>query len=98
MLISSARLGSLVILTCVVLVPLLSSKGIHRVDLATYLDSAKNNLLRADLSRLSRASDYDTSWAARLIDEDGSLAYPHLTHYLTQRQNPDGSWGGSIPY
>ena len=98
MLISSPRLVSLVILTCRVLVPLFSSKDIHRVDLPTYLDSAMNELLRADLSHLSRPSDYDTSWAARLINEDGSLAYPHLIHYLTQRQNPDGSWGGRIPY
>ena len=98
MLMSSARLVSLVILTHDVLVPLFSSKDFHRVDLATYLDSAMNNLLRADLSHLSRASDYDTSWAARLINEDGSLAYPHLIHYLTKRQNPDGSWGGRIPY
>ena len=89
---------SLVILTCDVLAPLLSSKDIYRVDLTTYLDSAMNKLLRADLSHLSRASDYDTSWAARLINEDGSLAYPHLIHYLTKRQNPDGSWGGRIPY
>src|SRR3712207_8871805 len=57
-----------------------------------------NKLLRADLSHLSRASAYDTSWAARLINEDGSLAYPHLIHYLRKRQNPDGSWGGRIPY
>src|SRR5215217_1766057 len=98
MLISSPRLVSLVILTRGVLVPLFSSKDLHSVDLATYLDSAMNTLLRADLSHLSRASDYDTSWSARLINEDGSLAYPHLIHYLTQRQNPDGSWGGRIPY
>ena len=98
MLMSSARLVSLVILTRDVLVPLFSSKDIHRVDLATYLDSAMNKLLRADLSHLSRASDYDTSWAARLINEDGSLAYPHLIHCLTKRQNSDGSWGGRIPY
>ncbi len=95
---SSARLVSLVILTRGVLVPLFSSKDIHRVGLATYLDSAMNKLLRADLSHLARASDYDTSWAARLINEDGSLAYPHLIHCLTKRQNPDGSWGGRIPY
>jgi hypothetical protein len=69
MLISSARLVSLVILTRGVLVPFFSGKDIHRVDLATYLDSAMNKLLRADLSHLSRASDYDTSWAARLINE-----------------------------
>src|ERR671910_904011 len=98
MLISSARLVNVVILTRGVLAPLFSSNDIHRVDLATYLDSAMNELLRADLSHLSRASDYDTSWAARLINEDGSLAYPHLIHYLTKRQNPDGSWGGRIPY
>ena len=68
------------------------------MDLAAYLDSATNKLLRADLSHLSRASEYDTSWAARLINEDGRLAYPHLLHCLTKRQNPDGSWGGRIPY
>jgi len=95
---SSVRLVNLVILTSDVLVPLFSNKDIHRVDLAAHLDSAMNKLLGADLSHLSRASDYDSSWAARLINEDGSLAYPHLIHYLTQRQNPDGSWGGRTPY
>jgi halimadienyl-diphosphate synthase len=89
---------NLVVLTGDASVPLLSSKDVHCVDLSTYLDSAMNNLLRADLSHLSRPSDYDTSWAARLISEDGSLEYPHLIHYLTKRQNPDGSWGGRIPY
>ncbi len=98
MLMSSARLVSLVILTCDVLVPLFSNQDIHRVDLTTYLDSAMNKVLSADLSHLSRASDYDTSWAARLINEDRSLAYPHLIHWLTKRQNPDGSWGSRIPY
>ncbi len=98
MFISSARLVSLVILTCGVLMPLFLSKNIDRMDLPTYLDSAMNKVLSADLSHLSRASDYDTSWAARLINEDRSLAYPHLIHWLTKRQNPDGSWGGRIPY
>jgi hypothetical protein len=77
---------------------LFSSKAIHRVDLATYLEADTNKVLRADLSHLSRASDYDTSWAARLNNEDGRLAYPHLIQFLTKRQNPDGSWGGRMPY
>ncbi len=98
MFISSARLVSLVILTCGVLMPLFLSKSIDRMDLPTYLDSAMNKVLSADLSHLSCASDYDTSWAARLINEDRSLAYPHLIRWLTKRQNPDGSWGGRIPY
>lgn len=66
--------------------------------LSAYLDFAVDDLLRADFSYLTQATDYDTSWAARLTNEDGSLAYPHLLQELAGRQHPDGSWGGRVPY
>nr|MBA3789971.1 hypothetical protein [Rubrobacter sp.] len=66
--------------------------------LSAYLDFAAGELLRSDLSYLTQATDYDTSWAARLRNADGSLAYPGLLVGLTNRQHPDGSWGGSVPY
>ncbi len=66
--------------------------------LASYLNLAVDELLRTDLSHLTQSSAYDTSWAARLTDEDGSLAYPHLLENLTERQHIDGSWGSRIPY
>ena len=66
--------------------------------LSAYLDFAVGELLRSELSYLDQATDYDTSWAARLRNADGSLAYPRLLEGLTSRQHPDGSWGGHIPY
>lgn len=66
--------------------------------LSAYLDLAVEELLRSDLSYLTQATDYDTSWAARLRDESGGLAYPELLQGLVERQHPDGSWGGRIPY
>lgn len=65
--------------------------------LAAYLGFAVDELLREDPS-LTQPTDYDTSWAARLTNEDGSLAYPHLLETLTERQHPDGSWGSRVPY
>ncbi len=65
---------------------------------AAYLDFAVGELLKEELSQLTQASDYDTCWAARLTNEDGSLAYPHLLEALAERQHPDGSWGSQIPY
>ncbi len=62
------------------------------------MNLAVDGLLRSDLSHLTRSSVYDTSWAARLTDEDGGLAYPHLLENLMERQHPDGSWGGQIPH
>jgi halimadienyl-diphosphate synthase len=66
--------------------------------LSAYLDFAVGELLGSELSYLTQVTDYDTSWAARLKDPDGSLAYPHLLQDLVERQHPDGSWGGQIPY
>jgi hypothetical protein len=43
-------------------------------------------------------TDYDTSWAARLREEDGRPAYPHLLGWLISRQHPDGSWGSRVPH
>ncbi len=68
------------------------------MSLIAYLNSAVDELLSEDLSQLAQVTDYDTCWAARLTEEDGSLAYPHLLEALTERQRPDGSWGGQIPY
>jgi halimadienyl-diphosphate synthase len=66
--------------------------------LIAYLDLAVKELLRSDLSYLPQVTDYDTSWAARLSDGNGGLAYPHLLQMLVDRQHEDGSWGGQIPY
>lgn len=53
-------------------------------------------LLDLGLSRPLQATDYDTSWALRLGDEDGSPAYPRLARWLLGRQHEDGSWGGRV--
>lgn len=66
--------------------------------LAAYVNEAVDELLRADLSQFTQATVYDTCWAARLTNEDGSLAYPHLLQALIERQHPDGSWGSRVPY
>ena len=66
--------------------------------LASYLNLAVEELLLSDLSYLPRTTEYDTSWAARLENPDGGLAYPHLLQGLVERQHEDGSWGGRIPY
>jgi len=66
--------------------------------LSAYLDFTAAELLRSELSYLTQATDYDTSWAARLRNGDGSLAYPGLLEGIVSRQHPDGSWGGSAPY
>jgi halimadienyl-diphosphate synthase len=66
--------------------------------LSAYLHFAVDELLESDLSYLPCISDYDTCWAARLTNEDGSLAYPHLLDELLGRQHPDGSWGSREPY
>ena len=57
-----------------------------------------DELLRADYSQPTRVTDYDTSWAARLTDEDGCLAYPNSLEKLREHQHSDGSWGGEISY
>jgi hypothetical protein len=68
------------------------------VRLAAYLNVAVDDLLKADLSQFDQATVYDTCWAARLTNEDGSLAYPHLLQALIEQQHPDGSWGSRVPY
>jgi halimadienyl-diphosphate synthase len=68
------------------------------VGLTAYLNFSVDELLREDLSQLTQKTDYDTCWAARLTNEDGSLAYPYLLEELAERQHPDGSWGSQIPY
>jgi halimadienyl-diphosphate synthase len=68
------------------------------VSLALYLDSEVDRLLKADFSQPTRVTDYDTSWAARLTNEDGSLAYPDILEKLSERQRSDGSWGSRIHY
>jgi halimadienyl-diphosphate synthase len=67
------------------------------MQLSAYLDFAVDSLLQADLSYLTSPTDYDTSWAARLLNPDGSLAYPGLLQTLVERQHADGSWGGQQP-
>lgn len=66
--------------------------------LSAYLDFAVGELLRMDDAQPIQPTDYDTSWAARLTNSDGSLAYPDLLGWLAERQHPDGSWGSQIPY
>jgi halimadienyl-diphosphate synthase len=66
--------------------------------LSAYLNFAAEELLRSELSYLTQVTDYDTSWAARLTNGDGSLAYPDLLEELASRQHPDGCWGGRVPY
>jgi halimadienyl-diphosphate synthase len=68
------------------------------VSLTAYLDFEVDELLGADFSQPTRVTDYDTSWAARLTNEDGSLAYPYVLEELRERQRSDGSWGSRIPY
>ena len=65
---------------------------------AAQLNVAVDKLLKADLSRFAQATVYDTCWAARLTNEDGNLAYPHLLPELLDQQHPDGSWGSRTPY
>jgi len=72
--------------------------GRFGVGLAANLDLAVDELLTSDLSQFAQATDYDTCWAARLTNADGSLAYPHLLQALMERQHPDGSWGSRTAY
>ena len=71
------------------------TRGVH---LSRYLRFAVSELLRADLSLLTQSTDYDTSWAAQLVEEDGSLAYPDLLPSLMDRQQPDGGWGSRVSH
>ena len=63
-----------------------------------YLEDAANNILEMESSRPIQPTDYDTCWVARLTNSDGTLAYPGMLRELLERQHPDGSWGGRIPY
>jgi hypothetical protein len=49
----------------------------HAVRLSRYLPFAVSELLRTDLSLLTQPTDYDSSWAAYLVEENG--ARPTLT-------------------
>jgi halimadienyl-diphosphate synthase len=66
--------------------------------LPAYLDDAADSILKTETSRPIQPTDYDTCWVARLLDPDGTPAYPDLMRELLERQHPDGSWGGMIPY
>lgn len=55
-------------------------------------------LLHRGLSRPMQATDYDTSWALRLTNGNGGVAYPHLLDRLLERQRGDGSWGSQVPH
>jgi halimadienyl-diphosphate synthase len=66
--------------------------------LSAYLDYAVRSVLRVEAARPIQPTDYDTCWVARLTNPDGTLAYPDLHWQLLERQRPDGSWGGTIPY
>ena len=59
---------------------------------------AVSRVIERGLSRPLQATDYDTSWALRLSNADGTLAYPHLLERLLDRQREDGSWGGRVPH
>lgn len=44
-------------------------------------------------------SAYDVAWMARLPADSGNgVRWPELIEWLINRQWPDGSWGGAIPY
>ncbi len=66
--------------------------------LSAYLNCAVGELMRLDDPQPIQPTDYDTCWAARLTNPDGSLAHPRLMSHLMGRQHPDGSWGSQIPY
>ena len=66
--------------------------------LSAYLDYAVRSILRMEAARPIQPTDYDTCWVAGLTNPDGTLAYPDLLWQLLERQRPDGSWGGRIPY
>ena len=66
--------------------------------LSAYLDYSVEDILKIEALRPIQATDYDTCWVAQLADPDGGVAYPDLFGQLLERQHPDGSWGGTIPY
>ncbi len=66
--------------------------------LSAYLRFAVDEIFRMERSQPIQATIYDTCWAARITESDGSRAYPELLEWLMDRQNPDGSWGSQVPY
>lgn len=66
--------------------------------LSSYIHFAVDQLLQADSPRLMEPVPYDTVWAARLTNADGSVAYPATLDWLVAQQQADGSWGSQIPY
>ena len=66
--------------------------------LSAYLDVAVEELLRMEASQPIQPTAYDTCWAVRLTNPDGTLAYPELLRWLGDRQHPDGSWGSQVPH
>ncbi len=65
---------------------------------SAYLNFAVGELMRIDDLQPIQPTDYDTCWAARLTNPDGTLAYPHLVERVLARQHADGSWGSQVPY
>ncbi len=53
--------------------------------------------LVAGLQGVMAPSVYDAAWMARL-QVHGTPCWPELVDWLIERQRPDGSWGGEIPY
>ncbi|MGH3773386.1 MAG: hypothetical protein ACRDRW_18665 [Pseudonocardiaceae bacterium] len=43
------------------------------------------------------AMAYATSWAARLVTDNGQAVFPAAHQWLRQHQHADGSWGSVIP-
>jgi halimadienyl-diphosphate synthase len=70
----------------------------HAVRLSRYLPFAVSELLRTDLSLLTQPTDYDSSWAAYLVEENGSPSYPDVLPTLLERQHPDGGWGSRVSH
>src|SRR5919107_804114 len=66
--------------------------------LSRYLPFAVSELLRTDLSLLTRPTDYDSSWAAYLVEENGSPSYPDVLPTLLERQHSDGGWGSRVSH
>ena len=66
--------------------------------LSRYLPFAVSELLRTDLSLLTQPTDYDSSWAAYLVEKNGSPSYPDVLPTLLERQHPDGGWGSRVSH
>src|ERR687897_217893 len=75
------------------------SKGYGEgVLLSRYLPFAVSELLRTDMSLLTKPTDYDSCWAAYLVEENGSPSYPDVLPTLLERQHPDGGWGSRVSH